>query len=316
MQLTKQQKTESDSLKILVTGSFGFVGKRLIEQIKKEHQVFSLDRENLSSSIFFKADITKKEELSAIPKDFDIIIHLAAILDESSDDLFKVNVDGTKNLIEFAKENKNLKQFIFLSSVGVLGETKEPANEETMFNPVTNYERSKFHAEEFVKSSSLPYTIIRPALIYGPNQWWKSIIKIVKKDFPLIGKGENYWQLVFIDDLIDGIMLTINNQAAINETYIFAEETPTKVIDIVNTIRKKLNKKGKQKTIPIFAGRILAKFMPIFQENSLIKDEYIDRLLRDRRYDVSKAKNKLGFETKTTLDSGIEKTIKELGLNN
>ena len=177
--------------KILITGAAGFIGSHLVDfLIKKEGRkklrLFVKKGESLKNlpdsnfDIFF-GDICNSKDVKIAMDGVDVVYHLAAKIDfdgKTYEEYKRVNVDGTKNLINECR-GKNIRKFIFFSSIGVFGlpaRIGEIKNwNETHPKIYTNfYGRSKLEAEEVVVNAGcnfkLPYVIIRPASVYGPRE--------------------------------------------------------------------------------------------------------------------------------------------------
>ncbi len=292
-------------MKILVTGSNGFIGRELVSELKKRrHAVVEFDLiggQNL---------LEKKHLHAAFVQDIDAVIHLAAIIDEkeTTELMNEVNVEGTEKLLEKSVEFK-VKRFIFLSTVGVMGNIIKKADELTPLNPKTKYEKSKAEAEQKVNEFQelIPVTIIRSALVLGPNQYWKQIINLVKKNFPLIGNGKNTFQIIYYKDLVNAIIFCLNTNETENETLIIAEEKGMKLIDIYFSIQKALGIDKKIRLLPVFLGKIYA----FIRRDSVFLPEYIDRLIRERNYSIEKIK-RLGWKPKYLTQQAIKNTIEEI----
>jgi len=152
-------------MKIFITGAEGYLGSKLYEYLADklpEHKIVGSFIEENENSALIKLDITDLEEVKKILKKEkpDVIIHTAAIAHgEASSNkelLEKVNVNGTYNLIETAKNIKA--RFVFISSIGALTNSL--------------YGQSKIVGEKFLKNSGLEYLILRPSPIIGlsPNR--------------------------------------------------------------------------------------------------------------------------------------------------
>jgi len=170
-------------MKVLVTGAFGNIGEStIIALLERKHEVVCFDlpskrnekvRKRISKQGEFETiwgDITNQNTLLEIVKGNDCIIHLAAIIPPPSEKqpelTHKVNVEGTRNIINAALKMEKRPKFIFTSSITTHGPRmhKPPprkANEE--LNPTDNYTHSKVEAEALVKRSGLPWTILRLA---------------------------------------------------------------------------------------------------------------------------------------------------------
>jgi len=300
-------------MKILVTGSSGFLGKSLVKELKKKHSVKEFD-------LVFGNNILEKKECEKAAKGIDIIVHMAAVLDEGSALLYKVNVEGTKNILE-AGAKARIKQFVFLSTVGVHGKLKKEISEESSIAPETAYEKSKAQAEKLVFESQemLPITIIRPALVMGANNYWKSIVKFLKKDFPLPGKGNNIFQTVFIDDLVSAIVFLINNPNAMGETFIVAQKEKPSLRQVCELFRKELGLKQECKTMPFWIAKALAYVNlvknKITGKKSLLEPSYISRLQHERNYSTKKIEG-LGWKAKYSTLEAVKKTAKNTGDEN
>ena len=209
-------------MKLLVTGGTGFLGSRLVKRLLKDKQYVTvvcrqkipeMEEEGVKFAI---GDLRDRSALEKAIAEADIVYHLAICLDESSPDLWSINVEGTKNVIEVCKQHK-IKQLIYMSSSGVLGETREPAKENMPYRPGTKYERSKTESEKLIIDSGVPYTIVRTTIVIGPNLIWAAIFNAARKNYPVIGSGKNFWHLVYVDDVANLLSLVRANKKALNQ---------------------------------------------------------------------------------------------------
>ena len=289
-------------MKIAVTGSNGLIGKSLVEELKKRRiDVIECNKNNCNILNFPKL----KSQLKGV----NIVIHCAAQLDENAKNLFEVNVKGTENVLEASAINQ-VEQFIFLSSVGVYGAIKEIKTEKTKPQPVTNYEKSKFLAEQKVLSYQEMFhtTILRPAIIIGKNEYWKKIIKLIKKGFPLIGNGKNKWQTVCDEDVVSAIIFCVNNENCLGETFIVAERNPISLKELVNFIRIESGLNGTVFCIPEFVGFFFAKINEFVNIVPMLNTAYVNRLLKERIYSTKKLEA-IGWKAKFYAKDSIRKII-------
>lgn len=297
-------------MRILLTGNTGMIGSRLVKKLENKHTIVGFSRQK-------GLDITRATDCEKAMKNVDVVIHAAADLDETKkeDELQKINVEGTRNLLEAAEKN-DVQQFIFLSSVGVYGETTKKLDEKSELHPQTAYERSKKDAEELVwkMQEVFPVTIIRPALVVGPSGYWKQIFSTIQKGFPLIGKGENAWQMVDADDLVAFIVRCVGNENVYNEAYIVAEkETHTlrEVVDMVADILHTKKVGSVPKMVGMAAGYVFLAQGKIFGKKPLLIPAHVKRLFKHREYDISKALE-TGWKPTYTTQQALEKTYAEL----
>lgn len=290
-------------MKILVTGSQGFIGKELVKELKKEkNEVIEFD--------LIKGQNLLNEKHLEMIKGIETVIHLAAELDENKSikELNEINVNGTEKLLEKCVEFK-VKKFIYLSTAGVMGNISKQADESTELNPLTKYEKSKAEAEKKVNEFQelIPITVLRSALVLGPNRYWKQIVSLIKKDFPLIGNGENKFQIIYYKDLVSAIIFCLKKFETENETFIVAEEKGKKLILIYSLIQNELGIKKKIKIVPVF----LAKIFAFTKLSKFIRTEHINRFIRNRDYSTQKI-NKLGWTPKYSTEQSIHETIIEI----
>ncbi len=299
-------------MRVLVTGSRGMIGSELCGRLKEkgiETREFDLALGN---------NLLDKKDCAEAVKGIHAIVHLAALLEESAgkQKLFETNVLGTKNLLEAAIQAR-VPKMVFLSTTGVMKNIEGKANEETEIAPTTNYEQSKAEAEKLVLQSqeAIAITILRSALVLGPNKYWKNIFRLIEKGFPLIGEGKNKWQTIYYKDLVSAIIFVLEREQTEQETFIVAgEEAPT-LKELAELIAKELGTNGEIKTVPIWLGKAIALIYGLFYalrgKKFFFSKEHIERLLRNREYDLTKI-HAYGWQAKTPLQIAVKETIEAL----
>ena len=297
-------------MNILVTGSKGFVGKRLAEELLAlGHGVREFD-------LAIGDDVTDLGQCKKAMQGIDVVYHLAAELEEHSKKLFEVNVKGTENMLEAASKQR-CKQFVFLSTAGVHGNSPGRIDENAEINPATKYEQSKAQAEKLAQEfqEMIPITVLRSALVLGPNKYWQQIIKLVKKNFPLPGSGKQIWQTIFVDDLVNALLFVLMRESCFGETFIVAEQEQHSLRELYAEIQRQLGIKVKVKTMPVIAANALSLLFLLRGKKSIVTAEHIERLARERNYSTGKI-NALGWKAKTGMQEAIAKTIAELKKEN
>lgn len=222
-------------MKILVTGGAGFIGRYLVKSlVKKGHSITIFDNFSNSTkdSISFlvdmgakiiEGDITNLPNVLKAMKDHEIVIHLAAKISVSESitnpsETFRVNVDGTRNILTSCKKN-HVKKLIISSSAAVYGESSPAVKltEESKTNPISPYGESKIKMEqeikEFGSENDINCIILRFFNIYGIGQSSEyagvitKFIKRVTDDNPIeiFGNGLQTRDFVTIDDVINSI---------------------------------------------------------------------------------------------------------------
>jgi dTDP-4-dehydrorhamnose reductase len=160
-------------LKLLITGASGLYGSKLAQMaLSKNYEVYSSDIQSLSIyGNFVKLDISGKTQVDEAFKTIkpDVVVHAATLTDvdkcELNKDLaWKVNVEGTKNIVEAAKDTGSF--LIYISTDYVFGGETGRYKETDLPNPINYYGVTKLKAEEIVKTQK-EYFIARPSVMYG-----------------------------------------------------------------------------------------------------------------------------------------------------
>ena len=264
-------------MRVLLTGATGFVGSHIVEElISNNHTIIALARK--SSNLKWIKDypvqyeycsLNDEEQLSKMLSTVDAVIHCAGVVRALNwDGYYNTNVTGTKNIVQAAIKNKsNIKKFIYISSQAAMGPstTEQPKLLTEKENPVSYYGKSKFLAEQEVKKLEglVPYTIIRPASVYGPRD--KDIFiffNLVKHHLKPNTHTKRFIQLVFVKDIAKVISVTLNNEKTNNKTYYLCDGNIYTWKDVATTIAKANN----IKTIPIILFDFIFKTVASFYE--------------------------------------------------
>jgi nucleoside-diphosphate-sugar epimerase len=314
---------EESSVKALVTGATGFIGSHLCEELtRRGYRVTCMSRqssslswiENLDVEIV-KGDCTHFESLRNIVKGFDYIFHLAGLTKARSGDAFYcINTKGTANLIQaVAESNPGLQRFIYLSSLAAAGPctTKDPIREDAPPSPVSDYGKSKLEGEKAVLqyAKSVPITILRPPAIYGPRDKDMLVMfKMIKKGV-FFDLGKCYYSLLYVDDLVQGIILCAEKKHAEGKIYFLCDTKFYTGEEIAMHISDALAVKALPLRVPKCIMPIFAFFAERINEQGIINRDRI----KDFRHsywicDAEKAREEIGFLPKVGLKEGIKWT--------
>jgi nucleoside-diphosphate-sugar epimerase len=263
--VSKTNLKKSIIMKIFITGSSGFIGSYLVPALSTKHHVLSMRSDLLDFN-------SVKQEVQEFNPD--IIVHLAARTEVEKSfyeqqSFSQVNYVGSVNLIEAAKTVKNLKNFVFASTMEVYG--WQPISdcvingtnfypiafdEHTKPNPNAPYAVAKYAVEKYLeymhRSQQFPFTAIRQTNTYGrrDNNFFvtEQIITQMLSDKREInlGCGESYRNFIFITDLIDVWTSVIENYSQCNQGLIFTigPDDPVQIKDYVKFIAKKIGWDG------------------------------------------------------------------------
>jgi nucleoside-diphosphate-sugar epimerase len=201
----------------------------------------------------------------------------------------------------------------------VHGEIKNPpANEDTSYGPGDYYQESKTEGEkvalDYMKSNSLPIVVFRPGGIYGPGdlRFLKLFRAIKSRKFIMLGSGEILYQLIYIDDLIEGILLCGEKKQAIGNVYIITGEKPITLNHLVHTIAYTLGVSPPKLRFPVtpiyWAGFLCESLCKPLGINPPLYRRRVDFFRKTRSFDIAKAREQLGFCPSVDLKTGIAQT--------
>jgi nucleoside-diphosphate-sugar epimerase len=259
------------SFRILVTGSSGFIGSAVTSAlVAVGHSVRAASRRPNRAAGEERVEWAELPDLETdidwepLVAGMDIVLHLAAIAHRSyadSSDYAQPNRVATANLAQ-ACRRRMIKRLIFMSSIGaqagsaadhVVTENDEPC-------PVTAYDRAKLEAEEEVRRSGVPFTILRPVLVYGPGAKANIalIMRVAALPFPLpFGAFSNRRSLVSIDNLSQAILFCLDSEATLNRTFIVSDREPITLADMFATLREAAGRSPRLISIPPLAVRAM-----------------------------------------------------------
>lgn len=223
-------------MKILVTGGGGFLGLHLAQHlVGKKQKVYLLDivdfdkREYPKFCQFLKADIRDVQSIKRLTKGMDVVIHAAAALPLwKKEEIFDINVNGTRSVLNAGYHNR-IKRFVYISSTAVYGvPRKHPVYENDPLVVVGAYGQSKIDAEkvcEEYRKKGLTVSIIRPKTFVGTHRLgvFEILFDWIKdgKQIPVIGSGNNRYQLLDVDDLVEAIyrLIMLKDEKKTNNTF-------------------------------------------------------------------------------------------------
>jgi len=318
-------------MKVLITGGTGFIGSRLaLRCIENGDVVKVLGLQNTPAESFNKKMVERKGAevvpISVLDKEnifkhlqrIDIVYHLAAAQHEMNipDQVFwDVNVTGTRNLLE-ASENANVKCFVHGSTIGVYGIIKGLIDEETPCDPDNIYGITKLEGEGLALSfkEKLPVVAIRIPEVYGPgDRRLLKLFKAIKKNsFFMIGNGKNLHHLIYIDDLIEALLLASTTKGAQGEAFLVAGRKAITTNEMVSMIAEELGTNGARIRVPFLPLYIIATIMEF-----TLRPMGIQPPLHRRRMDFfrksfqlswKKTFDALGFEPKVSFEQGVHET--------
>jgi UDP-glucuronate 4-epimerase len=295
---------------ILVTGGAGFIGSHVIDHLlAKGDSVINIDNFNdfydksiKESNIIghlnynktyrlIREDVSNKQFLyNSLKKyKFDAIIHLAARAGvrpsiENPHQYFIDNVIGTQNILDYAKDH-NIKNVVMASSSSVYGNNKKTPFSETdsVDNPISPYATTKktneLQAYTYHHLFGLKFIILRFFTVYGPRQRpYLAIHKFIDliskgKSIPFYGDGNTSRDYTYIDDIVKGILGSLNylfKHSNVYEIVNLGNNKPVNLAEMVRTIEKVINKKAIFNVLPLQPGDVQITYADIAKARKLL----------------------------------------------
>lgn len=316
-------------MKILVTGSTGFVGRRFMACAEERATMIALpsahDRrahEDHRRKSTHLGALSPDTDWSPAVKAIDAVLHLAArvhiMRDEDPDPIaaFRhINTAGTLNLARQAAA-AGVRRFVFVSSVKVNGESTAPGRafrHDDVPRPEDAYGVSKREAEdglrELAAATGMEVVIVRPPLVYGPGVKanFAALVRAVQRGLPLpLGAvTHNRRSFVALDNLVDLLITCLEHPAAANQTVLASDGEDLSTADLLQRLGRALGRPVRLLPVPPPLLR--------FAASVLGKGDEAQRLLSNLQVDITHTRETLGWRPPITVDEGLRRTVAGLG---
>src|SRR5215203_2329746 len=317
-------------MRVLVTGATGFTGGHLARTLAaRGYEVAALVRDEgraaplVSAGIsLFPGDVRDGAAVKRAAAGASVIYHIAAIYRQAGlkDDEYRaVNATAVATVIEAAAA-AGVRRVVHCSTVGVHGDVERPpANEDAPLAPGDIYQVTKVEGErrarEVAAATGVEVVIARPTGIYGPGD--RRLLKlfrgVARRRFLVLGSGEIFYHLTYIDDLVDGFRLCGEHPRAAGRTYILAGAEVTSLNELIRMIADVAGVEPPRLHLPVWpvwiAGAACeALCAPLKIEPPLYRRR-VDFFTKSRAFDISRARAELGYAPRVSLREGIRRTL-------
>jgi NADH dehydrogenase len=293
---------------ILVTGATGFVGRQIVRALRTEGRPVRCLVRSRSRAAPLEAigcdlslgDVSDLESMRRAAEGCEVVIHLVAIIQGSAANFERVMTEGTRNLVEAAKD-AGVRRFILMSALGVSEETKE----------LTPYYRAKWAMEQAVRESGLEYVIFRPSITFGPGGGaiteFARLVRYLPA-IPVVGSGERRFQPISVDDVAAFFARAVDLPEAANRTFELAGPEAVTWNEFWERLAAVLGKKRRKVHLPVGLLRAQAAVMERLPKPLVTRDQLTMLEAGDNVCDPSEAVATFGVGL-TPLDEQLKRSI-------
>ena len=325
-------------MRVLVTGATGFTGGHLARAlaVRGDH-VRALVRPGSDPSTgeaglrgieIVHGDLRDADSLKRAAQGVEVVYHIAAIYRQAGlrdAEYRSVNASAVRTVINAAQAG-GARRVVHCSTVGVHGDVERPpANEDAPLGPGDIYQQTKLEGERVAHDAAhdtgVEVVIARPTGIYGPGD--RRLLKlfrgIARRRFVILGDGGIFYHLTYIDDLIEGFRLCATVPSAAGRTYILAGGEVTTLNELTRLIADEARVPPPRLHLPVWpftaAGALCEAICAPLGIEPPIYRRRVDFFTKSRAFDISRARQELGYSPAIGLREGIARTLGWYRLN-
>jgi len=321
-------------MKVVVTGGTGCLGQPLVERLIIKGfniQLLALPQDPAISILREKGhvvigELNSQDALSVLTKGCEIVFHLAGMVhsvpgaNDEENEFFRVNVEGTRNLLECAKEN-SVNRVVYYSTVGVYGKDADFHGDEfSACRPNSVYARSKYLAEQLVlngsKEGGPEGVVLRFPVAYGAfdrGNVAKLIKAIHRKMFVYFGNGKCLRSMISSKNAAEAAVRAALEPNAANEVFCVTDGQDYTMNEVVDSICRALGMTWRPYHIPVLLGELAGRFGDILKKWGPIPfpvdSDKVRKLSRPLTFSCEKARRVLGYEAVESLEEGIAREV-------
>jgi UDP-glucose 4-epimerase len=317
----------------LVTGATGCIGRALTRRLLElgtEVRAIVRDADSAPRILggspaleLIRCDLFDSVTLRQTLNEVEVVFHLAAKVHtrprsaQEHDEFFKVNVDGTRILLD-ACADASVKSFIFFSTIAVFGQQPSPFSESTPAIPITSYAKSKYEAEglvfEWMEKTKRHAVVLRPAMVFGEGDrgnFQKMIKAIDKGRFVSFGGARK--SLAYSADIAEVAIISANTPEVSGQVLIAAESNSYTLQEIAAKIAGALGRRNTRIQFPVWflrlSGVVLETVCSLIGTKAPFDSSDVSALVSNTACDTSKLDRQLNFRPRFGLSQGIFRTV-------
>jgi nucleoside-diphosphate-sugar epimerase len=308
---------------VFITGALGFIGRTLADRLRSAgSEVCGVDRVADPAGGVLAGDVGAPGEWQQAMSGCDVVIHTAAVVSNAASlaDSWQLNVMGTRHALDGAAR-AGIGRFVHFSSIRAFSDLDYPDGVDE-HHPVRTdgnpYVDTKVAGEQVVlqahAAGELPCTVIRPGDVYGPGSrpWTILPVAAIKANrFVLPAMGKGIFSPVYVENLVDGVMLAIANPVASGQVFILSDGIGISCNEFFAHYSRMLGKRGPiclPTPVAVALARGAALTARIRGEESEANATTVRYFARPGTYSIAKAKRVLGYNPAVDLAEGMRRT--------
>ncbi len=312
---------------VVVTGATGFIGGHVARELAARGvPVVALHRRHPAPAVIPGVTWETFEEWERQGEASEALVHAAAVRHRHGvppEEYGRQNVALTERLLKGARGR--VSRFVDVSSIAVYGWPRElPIDETRPFAPVGPYGRSKVTTEQLVRSSGLPYAIVRPSITYGPgdtNGMIDKLLRLVKAGrYRVVGKGESRVQLVFARDLAFALAEVALRPGLDGAEFICTYRDPISILRLSSLAADVAGRRSPGLHVPLAVALAAGIAFETLERLGVrfpggeppVTREKLQTVTVDRAYRIDRMRGLLGWEPPTSYEEGLRKTAQAL----
>jgi nucleoside-diphosphate-sugar epimerase len=319
-----QGQTPAVPASVFITGASGFIGRRLLERYKAlGAEVRGMDLHADPANNVIAGDLTRPEQWAEHARGCELFINTAAVVSLAADwQLYReVSVQGVRNCLDVAIAG-GAKRFVQFSSIAALGwNYPEQADErcDVVIGEHYRYGVAKGASEHLVLAAhaagEIPCTVVRPGDVYGPGSraWLSEPLKMARSGALILPNGgSGRWTPVYIDDLLDGVLLAAGLPEAAGQIFHISASESVSCREFFSNHWRWAGRQGAPRSLPLWLALALTGL--IWRANRLLGRQ--DEVTPDTMYmfartggiSIDKARRLLGYAPKVDLAEGLRRS--------
>lgn len=325
--------TDSDLL--LITGATGLVGSHAAEQAREKGvRVRALCRRSADTTLLrqwgveiVQGDLDDSASLANACAGATVVLHCAAKVGDwgPTEDYRRINVDGTRALLDAALKSGSFKRWVQISSLGVYSGSDHYGTDETTepnTDGIDGYTLTKVESEQlvcrYIAEKKLPAVVLRPGFIYGPRDRTvmpRLMDKLKRKKFAYLGNHDKLMNNTFVGNLCEAIWLAVERDDIVGEVFNIRDPRAVTKKEFMDTICETADYPIPTKVVPLHIAKFLSWHMETawkllrFKTAPLVNSARIKFLGMNLDFDIEKANLKLGYDPQTDFRDAMQQTV-------